>query len=43
METSFALVGALAEDQIAEDRPSAFGLWLEFWSCIGTGVEQAPP
>ena len=43
METPFALVGALEEDQIAEDRPSAPGLWLEFWPCFGTGVEQAPP
>ena len=36
MEASVALVGALAEDQIAEDRPSAVGLRLVSWPCIGT-------
>ena len=43
MEGCFALVGALAEDQIAADRASAPGFWLEFWSCFGPGVEQTPP
>ena len=41
MEISVALVGALAEDQIAKDRPSALGLRLVSWPSAGTGVEQA--
>ena len=40
METSIALVGALEEDQIAEDRPSAPGLWLEFGPVLGQELNR---